>query len=661
MAQPEFSSIRLVTPADQPSFDARNHGGNASRKSGRHPRGLADLLLARGHINQDELAAALALERHQDLGLADLLLARGLIREEDLLNLQAEFHRTRQISLIHAPFEPALTRKIRPTTAIRLSALPLRRVGRAVVVATSHPENLPKIRSALDHDGPIILALASRGDMRLALGRAFGDKLARQAECLTPQPMSCRRWDGMKTAQFLLLALASLLACLALAPTATAIALYGFAGLMFLTNTGLRLAVLGASMWRGRASRIDGIEAERAQMRPSPLWRRPVVSIFVPLFQEENIAGTLIEHLSKLDYPAELLDIMLIVEAGDTITQDAIAACNLPPYFRAIIVPKGHPQTKPRALNYALNYARGTIVGIYDAEDRPEPDQIWRVIRAFAAAPPDLACVQGRLDYYNAAHNFMSRCFTLEYATWFRVMLPGIARLGLFVPLGGTTVFIRRDVLDEIGGWDAHNVTEDADLGLRLFRRGYRTELIDTTTFEEANSAVLPWIRQRSRWLKGYAMTWATAMRNPRALMRDLGVWRFWGLQVQLIGAVLGFVTLPLLWSFVLNPLGLPHPLDDVLSSTQFLVCGLIFLAAMVLDWAIMIIACDAPHLRKNRRFIPFMAAYFPLATAAAYLAVAEMALRPFYWAKTAHGRFSAPQASAPASSLSRTSKAVDR
>ena len=99
MAQPEFSSIRLVTPADQASFDARNRGGDASRNSGRQPRGLADLLLARGHINQDELAAALALERHQDLGLADLLLARGLIREEDLLNLQTEFHRTRQISL----------------------------------------------------------------------------------------------------------------------------------------------------------------------------------------------------------------------------------------------------------------------------------------------------------------------------------------------------------------------------------------------------------------------------------------------------------------------------------------------------------------------------------------------------------------------------------
>ena len=663
MAQPKFSSVRsAVQPLGEEALvEASPARALWNKTRGRAPRALADLLLSRGIISQDELATALALEQRQDLGLADILLVRGLIAEPQLLELQAEFHNARRIHPRRERADAALAEKLSAASAHRLSALPWRKIGQALVVVTSHPENLPKIREALSHDGVIILALASRADMRQALGAAYGSALARRAESMTPLELSCRAWNGLRTARILACIILGLTISYLLAPTATIIGLYGFAGFLFLTNTGLRLAVLMASMWRGRASKIDGVEAARADIKPHPLWKRPVVSIFVPLFKEQNIAGALIDRLSQIDYPPELLDVMLIIEADDTTTQKAIADCDLPPHFRAIMVPKGQPRTKPRAMNYALTFARGSIIGIYDAEDRPEPDQIWRVVRGFAASPPDLACLQGRLDYYNAGHNFLSRCFTLEYATWFRVMLPGVAHLGLFVPLGGTTVFIRRDVLDEIGGWDAHNVTEDADLGLRLVRRGYRTELIDTTTYEEANSAVIPWIKQRSRWLKGYAMTWATAMRSPTALLQDLGLWRFMGFQVQLIGAVLGFVSMPLLWSFVLKPLGLPHPLDDVLSSGQFLAIGLVFLAAMVLDMAIMIIACEAPHLRKNRRFIPLMGAYFPLATIAAFLAVAEMALRPFYWAKTAHGRFSPSQATAPASSFKRTSKAVER
>ena len=181
-------------------------------------------------------------------------------------------------------------------------------------------------------------------------------------------------------------------------------------------------------------------------------------------------------------------------------------------------------KTKPRAMNYALPFCRGDIVGVYDAEDRPDPGQIRAVVQHLQAAPPEVACVQGYLDFYNSADNWLSRCFTLEYAIWFRVVLLGVQRLGLPIPLGGTSVFFRRGVLEQIGAWDAHNVTEDADLGMRLARFGYRCEMIASTTWEEANCRVGPWIRQRSRWLKGYALTWATphapagrALARPRA------------------------------------------------------------------------------------------------------------------------------------------------
>ena len=197
-------------------------------------------------------------------------------------------------------------------------------------------------------------------------------------------------------------------------------------------------------------------------------------------------------------------------------TRDALERQALPGWVRVIPVPDAQLRTKPRALNYAMLFARGTVVGVYDAEDAPDPDQIHRVVACFHRGPPTLACVQGVLDFYNPRTNWLARCFTIEYASWFRVILPGMQRLGLAVPLGGTTLFFRRDILDRLGGWDAHNVTEDADLGIRLARHGYYTQLLDTVTQEEANCHVLPWIKQRSRWLKGYAVTWLVHMR-PRA------------------------------------------------------------------------------------------------------------------------------------------------
>ena len=183
-------------------------------------------------------------------------------------------------------------------------------------------------------------------------------------------------------------------------------------------------------------------------------------------------------------------------------------------------------------MNYALDFCRGTIIGVWDAEDAPEPDQIEKVAARFNEAAPNVVCLQGMLDYYNARQNWISRCFTIEYATWWRVVLPGMARLGFVIPLGGTTLFFRRKALEKLGRWDAHNVTEDADLGVRLARHGYVTELIPTVTYEEANCRPWRWVRQRSRWLKGFMITYIVHMRDPAQLLRDLGFKRFMGLQM---------------------------------------------------------------------------------------------------------------------------------
>jgi glycosyltransferase XagB len=290
-------------------------------------------------------------------------------------------------------------------------------------------------------------------------------------------------------------------------------------------------------------------------------------------------------------------------------------------------------------MNYALDFARGEIVGIYDAEDQPDPGQIAAVVETFAEAPAHVACVQARLGYYNAGQNWLSRCFAIEYATWFEVVLPGVQRLGMPVPLGGTSVFFRRAALEESGAWDAHNVTEDADLGMRLARYGYRTEVIRSTTLEEANCRPGAWIRQRSRWLKGYVATWITHMRRPAALWRDLGTAGFLGFQIILLGGITSYLALPFLWASWLwsAVMGVPGWMAALPAPLLWT-----FWVSMFLGQAVMLgTGLRALALTGQLRLAPWLLIlplYWPLGALAAWRAVTELCVAPFKWHKTEHG-----------------------
>jgi cellulose synthase/poly-beta-1,6-N-acetylglucosamine synthase-like glycosyltransferase len=305
-----------------------------------------------------------------------------------------------------------------------------------------------------------------------------------------------------------------------------------------------------------------------------------------------------------------------------------------------VVAPAGAVRTKPRALNIALAQCRGTIVGVYDAEDAPDPDQLMRVAARFAVAPSDVACLQGVLDFYNARAKAMARAFALEYAGWFRLVLPGLQRLRLVLPLGGTTLFFRRPVLEALGAWDAHNVTEDADLGLRLARHGWRTEMLDSVTLEEANCSPLPWVKQRSRWIKGYLMTWAVHMRDPVALWRALGTRRFLAVQVQFALTVAQALLAPCLWAFWLVGSGGALPLLPPLPPAVASVFPGLLVMSFALDLSIALVAHRRAGLRFGRGWVLVLPLYHALATAAAYKALFDMALRPFHWDKTRHGGF---------------------
>ncbi len=515
--------------------------------------------------------------------------------------------------------------------------VPWRGVGAATLVAFSDASRIAALRPGLEARlGPVRVTFAPSDQIRAAVLGARGARLTRAAEAGLPAADSCRAPLPRSARAGALAALSGLVALAFLEPRAAfgvlvALALAAMAG-----NVTLRLL----AVIRVMLARRSGSSPETEHVRAA---HPPPMSIMVPLFRERAVAERLVRRLERLTYPRGLLEVCLVVEADDHITQETLSGIELPGWMRVIEVPGGSVKTKPRALNYALGQCRGEIIGVYDAEDAPAPDQLERVAAAFEASPREVACLQGILDFYNARRNWLSRCFTIEYASWFRVVLPGLARMGLVLPLGGTTFFIRRSVLEEVGGWDAWNVTEDADLGIRLARRGYRTELIETVTEEEANSWAWPWVKQRSRWLKGYAMTWALHMRDPRRLWSELGTWRFLGVQVLLLGTLAQFVLAPAIWSFWLMIFGLPHPMTGLVPGGVLVGLWGVLILSEAVTMATGVLAVARPGRRWLLPWVPTLHLYYPLAVLAVMRGLAELAYRPFFWDKTEHGGFDAP------------------
>ncbi len=608
------------------------------------PPRLGDLLLRLGAVAPDRLLVALALQPNDGRRLGDILLSRGWTTEDGLASAVALQHGADRADLRAHPPDLRLVDLLGPDACIRLGVVPWKRAGAVTVVAVSSLARARDTRAEVEAAlGPVRFAITTRFEVEEAVLACRGASLARRAEHRVPMARSVRglglRIGAATVAAALLFALTA-----TAAPIATLAVLTGWAVLALFATSMLRAAATvsqllhlhgrGAAFTSARAAGSDG--------------DLPVVSLLVPLYREREIAGRLVQRLARLDYPPERLDVCLAVEADDRTTREALAQAALPPWMRQIIVPPGTVRTKPRALNYALDFCRGSIVGIYDAEDAPAPDQLRRVVRRFRERPPEVACLQGVLDFYNARSNWLSRCFTIDYATWFRIVLPGIARLGFVIPLGGTTLFFRRAALERLGGWDAHNVTEDADLGLRLARQGYRCELIDSVTEEEANCRAIPWVRQRSRWLKGYAMTWISHMRRPGRLLRDLGAWKFIGVQILFLGTLSTYVLSPILWSFWLLPFGLPHPLAELVPWWLFVALGTVFLATELVNVAAGALAVSSPKHRWLIPWVPTMHLYHPLGAIASWKALVEMVVRPFYWDKTTHGLYGPGGGSSP-------------
>ncbi|HKQ95456.1 MAG TPA: glycosyltransferase [Aestuariivirgaceae bacterium] len=388
--------------------------------------------------------------------------------------------------------------------------------------------------------------------------------------------------------------------------------------------------------------------------RPGPARRRqhlslqdlPVYSVLVPLFRETEVADQLVDGLLGLDYPREKLDIKIILEAEDAATIAHFRAMRLPPCFEVIIVPQGSPQTKPRALNYALYFARGELVTIFDAEDIPHPSQLRLAAETFAAGPPRLACLQARLAFYRPGHNWLTRQFAIEYAALFDLLLPALGRNRLPLMLGGTSNHFRAEVLRKIGAWDPFNVTEDADLGLRLARLGFEVDVIDSATDEEPNGRLPSWFRQRARWIKGWMQTAIVHLASPARLYSELGPERFFVVLALFASMVVSSFVHPLFLALTLWSIFRGTVLTGGPAIGTSLLVGL-GLAVFTLGYGVSLLAglmgIRARGLKGFAGSLLTMPAYWLLISAAAFLALWQFFRNRFHWNKTEHGHMTQP------------------
>jgi cellulose synthase/poly-beta-1,6-N-acetylglucosamine synthase-like glycosyltransferase len=369
----------------------------------------------------------------------------------------------------------------------------------------------------------------------------------------------------------------------------------------------------------------------------------PLYTILVPFYKEARVLPNLINALLMFDYPADRLDIILLLEADDEETIAAITRIPLPSYFRILIIPAGYPRTKPRACNVGLKYARGKFLVIYDAEDQPDPDQLKKAVIAFQRSDEKVICIQSRLNFYNPRQNLLTCLFTLEYSFWFDLLLPGLSTIGAPIPLGGTSNHFQTAALKAMGGWDAFNVAEDCDLGIRLAVAGYQTLIMNSTTWEEANSQIPNWLRQRSRWTKGYLQTYLVHMRDPLRLLQILGFRDFLSFQLIVGGTPIVLLLAPIFWLLILAYYIFQLEPIQQFRSTHFLgyldTLGHISLVFSNLSFLYLGI-CGAV-VRGNYDLIQYVLLspiYYALQSVAAWKGCFQLLTNPHYWEKTIHG-----------------------
>lgn len=623
-------------PTDSPSIDPRTAHTGVSFPADlvASPATCPELDCIRSLIAADVIEAAERRATNLGVGADRVLIAAGELSEETYLHSFA--------AALGSAFEPLddISREFCPLNDQRLiesaaaGMLPLRIDDELYLVVAPHGGAARRIWQMIEENPARAQWFRFTSAERLNRfvlrygGKAIAARAAGHLKKTRPMLSAGPPRRHIKIASVAIVVLLAIVAAFA-TPATTALAAEAALAAIFLAWFGLRLSGVF----------VKPPASDASSNLPDDML--PVYTVIAALYREAASVDGLLRAIERLNYPAEKLDVIIAIEADDRETRAAVATPSTRIPLTVIPVPAQGPRTKPKALNVALPFAHGTFTVIYDAEDRPEPNQLRRALQAFRVGGDNLGCVQARLCIDNSADSWLTRLFTAEYAGQFDVFLPGLAALRLPIPLGGSSNHFHTATLREIGGWDPYNVTEDADLGMRLARFGWQSSVIDSSTYEEAPARIGPWLRQRTRWFKGWMQTWLVHMRQPCRLLRDLGPAGFFTFQLIVGGSALAALVHPLFLGALIYSVVSGTPIWRGDSATDAILVAVYgttvivgYLASAFLGWLGL--------LRRGLQSMAWVLLLTPLhwllLSLAAWRALYQLVLAPYAWEKTEHG-----------------------
>ncbi len=599
-------------------------------------------LLARHGMKREILASVAEIASAKGLAAGEVLIARGHLDASEYRRILALETGAAYAATVADPRAGVIGRQ-QVGDVVRETPLLGHHLGKAGVFVPADPARLAKLL-AFARKGTRLLrpfVFVPPAAIRIAhlmrSRNAYSHRAIHELDANMPE-FSARRRLSQAQMQVLLVLALTFVWLFVLLPGVTQAFVAAMVVLFYLATIFLRAFVL---------TLLDSLpwpQPENGEMPDDAGWSAaedlPLYTMLVPLYREEGQVAELVRAIASMDWPASRREVFLVCEEDDSQTIRAVRACALPEGFHLVCCPKSFPRTKPKALNFALPLAKGELVVVYDAEDRPHPMQLREAYKRFAADGRDLACLQAPLTATNAAAGWLSAMYTVEYDTLFRGTLPALASIGGPLPLGGTSNHFRTEALRACMGWDAWNVTEDADLGVRLARMGFRCATIELPTLEEAPETLPVWMRQRTRWLKGWMQTILVHMRDPLRLQRELGWSGFLVFQLSMTTIVASVLAHPFVLAHAILSL-CRIALGHELTVRQFAYVGLdlFSITASYMTYGLLAGAvARRSGKRVGMRLQLSLPAYWLLISAAGWRAAWQFVREPFKWEKTEHG-----------------------
>lgn len=598
---------------------------------------IGDLLIEKGLITEHQLQEILVTQKQWGTRFGDIILAKGWVKPFFLSQVLADHFNKPNIDMLKNRLDPSILDRDSLSTYSENLFVPWRRENGLLKVAVV--DVTPELLQIVDRvvGEPFDFVITSKFDIIWTLqeigNQFYTEKAVHELANIMPQ-FSASEVFTTRQLIFIFIWITLSVIALTLWPINSIIVVNLAISVFLLLNFALRMVLT----WVGGDKYFDNMVTDE-EVNAIDERTLPVYSILLPMYHESATLPNIAQALRSLDYPLSKLDIKLILEQDDDETIETAKELGLEGIFEIIRVPESFPRTKPKACNYALHFCRGELATIYDGEDAPEPDQLKKVVIAFQKAPENTAVIQARLNYFNVAENWLTRMFTMEYSLWFDFYLPALDALRIPIPLGGTSNHFKMNVLREMQGWDPYNVTEDCDLGVRLTQRFYRVGVVNSTTYEEANNSIPNWIRQRSRWLKGYMQSYLVHMRSPLKLYGELGHVGFWGFQFFIGGTIVSALVTPILFFMYILWLITQTMVFDPYFPSMVLYINLFNL--LIANGFLIYLFMLSGFKRRYFDLIPWALTvpfYWILQSWAGYKGLWQLIHNPFYWEKTHHG-----------------------